>query len=217
MFTSHSTSRKGRELSATGWASGVLYWRETGQQLILSGPVAQMSDAESDALWFGRPIPLHAMSAASRQSELLEDAAALRAEAERLSADGYGAAPPGSVRRIPAVARQPSSSGARTRTGCTAGCATTVTATPGAQAGCSLRQFDDKARSADGPGVRQARRPRGGTPKPPLVARRRSEPPGPAYGAAPPTHSRRPAARSCQSTRHQPTALGTPPFPIQKE
>ncbi|WP_327725168.1 phenazine biosynthesis FMN-dependent oxidase PhzG [Streptomyces europaeiscabiei] len=88
VFTSHSTSRKGRELSATGWASGVLYWRETGRQLILSGPVAQMSDAESNALWFGRPIPLHAMSAASRQSELLEDAAALRAEAERLSATG---------------------------------------------------------------------------------------------------------------------------------
>src|SRR5437016_185157 len=30
VFTTHSTSRKGRELAATGWASGVLYWRETG-------------------------------------------------------------------------------------------------------------------------------------------------------------------------------------------
>lgn len=88
LFASHSTSQKGRELSATGWASGVLYWRETGQQLILSGPVAQCTDAESDALWFGRPIPLHAMSAASRQSEQLADVAALRAEAGRLGAPG---------------------------------------------------------------------------------------------------------------------------------
>jgi dihydrophenazinedicarboxylate synthase len=88
VFAGHSTSRKGRELSATGWASGVLYWRETGQQLILSGPVAQLSDTESDGLWFGRPIPLHAMSTASRQSEPLHDPAALRAEAERLGATG---------------------------------------------------------------------------------------------------------------------------------
>lgn len=88
VFASNSTSQKGRELSATGWASGLLYWRETGQQLILSGPVAQLSDAESDALWFGRPIPLHAMSTASRQSEPLQDVTALRAEAERLGATG---------------------------------------------------------------------------------------------------------------------------------
>ncbi|MER6710978.1 phenazine biosynthesis FMN-dependent oxidase PhzG [Streptomyces sp. NPDC000877] len=88
VFASHSTSQKGREIAATGWASGVLYWRETGQQLILSGPVAQLSDAASDALWSGRPIPMHPMSAASRQSEPLPDAAALRAEADRLAAPG---------------------------------------------------------------------------------------------------------------------------------
>lgn len=88
LFTSHSTSRKGRELAANNWASGVLYWRETGQQLTVSGPVEQCDDAESDDLWFGRAIPLHAMSAASRQSEPLEDVARLRAEAGRLEAAG---------------------------------------------------------------------------------------------------------------------------------
>jgi pyridoxamine 5'-phosphate oxidase len=88
VFASHSTSQKGREIAATGWASGLLYWRETGRQLILSGPAARLSDAESDALWSGRPIPLHPMSVASRQSEPLPDAAALRAEADRLAAHG---------------------------------------------------------------------------------------------------------------------------------
>ncbi|MEV5595088.1 phenazine biosynthesis FMN-dependent oxidase PhzG [Streptomyces sp. NPDC052496] len=91
VFASHSTSRKGAELAATGWASGLLYWRETGQQLILSGPVTQLGDAGSDALWFGRPVPMHAMSAVSRQSEPFDDAAAvaaLRAEAARLGATG---------------------------------------------------------------------------------------------------------------------------------
>ncbi|WUH91994.1 phenazine biosynthesis FMN-dependent oxidase PhzG [Streptomyces sp. NBC_00433] len=86
LFTSHSTSRKGRDMAATGWASGVLYWRETGQQLVLSGPVDACPQAESDALWAARPTPLHAMSTASRQSDPLPDAAALRAEAARLAA-----------------------------------------------------------------------------------------------------------------------------------
>ncbi|MDQ0598288.1 pyridoxamine-phosphate oxidase [Streptomyces canus] len=88
VFASHTTSQKGREIAATGWASGLLYWRETGQQLILSGPVAQQSDTDSDRLWSARPIPMHSMSAASRQSELLRDTAALRAEADRLAAPG---------------------------------------------------------------------------------------------------------------------------------
>ncbi|MEV7391661.1 MULTISPECIES: phenazine biosynthesis FMN-dependent oxidase PhzG [unclassified Streptomyces] len=88
VFATHSTSRKGRELAVTGWASGVLYWRETGQQLILSGETAPLTDAESDALWSARPVPLHAMSAASRQSDPLTDVSALRAEADRLAATG---------------------------------------------------------------------------------------------------------------------------------
>jgi pyridoxamine 5'-phosphate oxidase len=84
VFASHSNSQKGREMAATGWASGLLYWRETGQQLILSGPVAPLPDKESDALWSSRPIPLHAMSSASHQSAPLIDVAALRAEAAEL-------------------------------------------------------------------------------------------------------------------------------------
>ncbi|GAB2611354.1 phenazine biosynthesis FMN-dependent oxidase PhzG [Streptomyces capparidis] len=88
VFTTHSTSQKGREMAATGWASGVLYWRETGQQLVLSGPVPRLTDEKADALWFARPAPLHAMSAASRQSEPLDDAEALRAHARDLGAAG---------------------------------------------------------------------------------------------------------------------------------
>lgn len=88
LFTSHATSRKGREIEENNWAAGLLYWRETGQQIKLSGPVEPVPVTESDALWQARPVPLHAMSAASRQSEPLADPAALRAEAERLGADG---------------------------------------------------------------------------------------------------------------------------------
>ncbi|MGX1776776.1 phenazine biosynthesis FMN-dependent oxidase PhzG [Nocardia brasiliensis] len=84
VFASHSGSQKGHEMAATGWASGLLYWRETGQQLILSGPVAPLPEYESEALWSARPIPLHAMSSVSRQSAALTDVAALRAEAAEL-------------------------------------------------------------------------------------------------------------------------------------
>ncbi|MFG3284221.1 phenazine biosynthesis FMN-dependent oxidase PhzG [Streptomyces sp. NPDC048111] len=88
VFTSHSGSQKGRELAETGWASGLLYWRETGQQIILSGPVVLLSDAECDALWSARAVPLHAMSTVTRQSEPLEDVEALRSRARALELTG---------------------------------------------------------------------------------------------------------------------------------
>jgi len=94
VFTSHSTSQKGREIAQTGWASGLLYWRETARQLIVSGPVVKLSVAESNRLWFARPAPLHPMSTLSWQSEPLADAAELLARADRLAQDGGSLARP---------------------------------------------------------------------------------------------------------------------------
>ncbi len=88
VFTSHASSQKGRDLEATGWASGVLYWRETQQQVVLTGPVEQLTAEESDALWYARPIATHPMSVASRQSEPLDDEEALRARARGLAESG---------------------------------------------------------------------------------------------------------------------------------
>lgn len=84
VFASHSDSQKGREIAMTHWASGLLYWRETGQQLIVSGEVKPLMEPESDALWARRPIPLHAMSSVSNQSAPLLDVKALRTEASDL-------------------------------------------------------------------------------------------------------------------------------------
>ncbi|MBW5481394.1 phenazine biosynthesis FMN-dependent oxidase PhzG [Streptomyces bambusae] len=88
VFTTHSTSRKGRELAANGWASALLYWRETGQQIMLSGPVTPLAPAESDAMWAARPVPLHSMTAVSHQSDPVEDVELLRDEAYRLLETG---------------------------------------------------------------------------------------------------------------------------------
>ncbi|MGK5640827.1 phenazine biosynthesis FMN-dependent oxidase PhzG [Streptomyces sp. URMC 126] len=90
-FTSHSTSRKGRDLAVNPWASGVLYWRETSRQIIVGGPVRKLPDEEADALWHARPVFTHAMSSAARQSAPFEDHAhveAVRAEARRLAGLG---------------------------------------------------------------------------------------------------------------------------------
>lgn len=78
LFTSHSTSQKALEILATGWASGVLYWRETNEQIIIAGPAFPLSDKESDELWQARPPTTHAMSTASVQSLVLDDEDELR-------------------------------------------------------------------------------------------------------------------------------------------
>lgn len=88
IFTSHAQSQKGRDIAATGWASGVLYWRETQQQIIVCGPVAPLSSQESDALWAQRPVQTHAMSVASHQSEILQDEEELRSRAQCLARSG---------------------------------------------------------------------------------------------------------------------------------
>jgi pyridoxamine 5'-phosphate oxidase len=94
VFATHATSQKGREVAATGRACGLFYWRETAQQLIVSGPVVLLPVAGSEAIWQARAGELDAMSVASRQSDRLANAASLRAEAQRLAAHGARLARP---------------------------------------------------------------------------------------------------------------------------
>lgn len=88
VFTSHAGSGKGRDLAETGWASGVLYWREASRQVIVTGPTHPLPDAESDALWVARPVSTHPMSVASQQSAPLLDEDDLRARAQELGRTG---------------------------------------------------------------------------------------------------------------------------------
>ena len=85
VFSSHAGSRKGREIAQTGWGSAALFWRETRQQITMSGPLRRLPDARSDELWASRPVSTHPMSVASEQSAPLEDEQALRDDAERLA------------------------------------------------------------------------------------------------------------------------------------
>ncbi|GAA0588143.1 phenazine biosynthesis FMN-dependent oxidase PhzG [Streptomyces crystallinus] len=88
VFLSHSSSQKGRELAANPWASGVLYWRETSQQITVAGPVEPLPDTEAERMWCARPVFTHAMSTASRQSRTMDslaEVAELRASAQKLA------------------------------------------------------------------------------------------------------------------------------------
>jgi pyridoxamine 5'-phosphate oxidase len=86
VFTTHAHSRKGLELAQNPRFSGVLYWRETSQQVVVAGTAERLPTAKAEAFWSARPWQTHAMSVASRQSAPLEDVDDLRARARTLSA-----------------------------------------------------------------------------------------------------------------------------------
>ncbi|GAA2268842.1 MULTISPECIES: phenazine biosynthesis FMN-dependent oxidase PhzG [Kitasatospora] len=91
VFVTHEGSRKGREIAENPWASGLLYWRETSQQIAVAGPVVRLPDSEADALWAARAVFTHAMTTASRQSEPLgglDEVDDLRARARELGERG---------------------------------------------------------------------------------------------------------------------------------
>lgn len=88
VFATHVNSQKGRELTRNPWASGVLYWRETSQQISVSGAVEVLGTETADAKWLERPLFTHPASVTSRQSEELLDMAAFQAEVARLADAG---------------------------------------------------------------------------------------------------------------------------------
>lgn len=87
-FASSSLSRKGHELAVRPYAAATIFWRETRQQLRLSGSIEQLPDAESDAIWGDRPVASQASATASHQSAPLDDESAFRSAAAELALAG---------------------------------------------------------------------------------------------------------------------------------
>jgi len=82
-FTNH-TSRKARELAANPWATVVFPWYPIGRQVIASGPVARIDDAESAAYFASRPYDSQIGAWASRQSTVVPSRAELDERYRRL-------------------------------------------------------------------------------------------------------------------------------------
>jgi pyridoxamine 5'-phosphate oxidase len=84
VFTTHTGSRKGQDLAGTPWASVNFYWRETLQQITVSGRAEQLSEQRAAELFAERPVAAQATTAVSRQSTPLADEQELHARAQEL-------------------------------------------------------------------------------------------------------------------------------------
>lgn len=88
VFTTHVASRKGADLAVRPYASVTFYWRETVQQVHVSGRVYRLPEARSDILFAERPAAAQATTAASHQSRPLAGEARLHERAASLLAAG---------------------------------------------------------------------------------------------------------------------------------
>jgi pyridoxamine 5'-phosphate oxidase len=94
VFYTNLGSRKGRELAANPNAALCFHWASLGRQVRVSGPVAQVSDAEADEYFASRGRGSQIGAWASRQSQAMEGRFALEAEVARMAAKfGIGKVP----------------------------------------------------------------------------------------------------------------------------
>ena len=77
-------SRKGRELAENPRAALVVHWRELGRQLRVEGDVERMPPDESDAYFASRPAGSRVSAAASPQSRVVADRAALEGRVDEI-------------------------------------------------------------------------------------------------------------------------------------
>jgi pyridoxamine 5'-phosphate oxidase len=83
-YTNHE-SRKGVELAANPRAALVFWWGELERQVRIEGPVAPTSRAESEAYFHSRPPGSQLSAAASPQSRVIADRAALERRVAELA------------------------------------------------------------------------------------------------------------------------------------
>jgi pyridoxamine 5'-phosphate oxidase len=86
VFFTHTTSRKGRELTANPRAALLLYWDSLGRQVRVEGNAERVSPEESDAYFATRPPGAQAGAIVSRQSDVLESRDELEARVAALDA-----------------------------------------------------------------------------------------------------------------------------------
>lgn len=86
VFYTNYDSRKGRELAANPQATLLFSWHPVGRQVTVEGAVERTTDAEADAYWASRPRGSRLGAAASPQSRVVDDRAALDARFAALDA-----------------------------------------------------------------------------------------------------------------------------------
>ncbi len=79
-------SQKGEELLANPHATLLFYWREFNRQVRISGNVERIERGDSESYFLSRPRESQVSGAASEQSAVIEDRAALQAKVTELDA-----------------------------------------------------------------------------------------------------------------------------------
>jgi pyridoxamine 5'-phosphate oxidase len=86
VFFTYYTSRKGRQALANPVASLVFPWHPIQRQVLVTGAVERVTDAESDAYFASRPYGSQLGAAASPQSTVIGSRAELEAARDALAA-----------------------------------------------------------------------------------------------------------------------------------
>jgi pyridoxamine 5'-phosphate oxidase len=87
-FYTNLHSRKGREALANPRASCVFPWIALQRQVVVTGAVEQVAEAEADAYWASRPAASRVSAAASPQSEVVASREELEAVWAQVAAQG---------------------------------------------------------------------------------------------------------------------------------
>lgn len=85
MYTNYD-SRKGRALAVNPRAALLFYWPQRQRQVRVEGEVSRLPEAESDAYFASRPAGSRLAAAASAQSSVVPDRAALEAAMDAIAA-----------------------------------------------------------------------------------------------------------------------------------
>lgn len=89
VFFTDVTSDKGAELAARPRAAAVLHWlRPVHRQVRAAGPVEPTGEEEAREYWLSRPPAARRSAAASHQSRVIPDLAALRARVQDMQLSG---------------------------------------------------------------------------------------------------------------------------------
>jgi pyridoxamine 5'-phosphate oxidase len=103
VFFSHYPSRKGHELEENPNAALLFHWQPLGRQVRIEGPVAPVSDTESNAYWATRPLGAKLSAVASPQSRPVESREWLERRVAEVEAAGEPSRPEwwGGFRLVP--------------------------------------------------------------------------------------------------------------------
>jgi pyridoxamine 5'-phosphate oxidase len=89
VFYTNYHSRKAQDLAATGHGALLFYWASLNRQVRITGPVAKVSDAESDAYFSVRPVESRWSVYASDQSQVVQSRATLESRYD-VARETYG-------------------------------------------------------------------------------------------------------------------------------